>query len=187
MSSQQLPATKTLVSPADVFAALREQWTALGGSTPSRQSLLVLVAQWALETGRGAKCIAWNLGNVRWTTGYPSDWCEYETTEIVDGKTVHEIGKFRAFASLADGARDYLQTLRHEFSKAWTFVLAGDAAGFAHAAKEADYYTGSEATYAADMKSLFKEFSRTLPDLETEVDTSDASTFEAVASEAAPA
>ena len=55
------------------------------------------------------------------------------------------------------------------------FVLSGDAAGFAHAAKEADYYTGSEATYAADMKSLFKEFSRTLPDLETEVDTSDTS------------
>ena len=171
MSSQQLPATKTLVSPADVFAALREQWTALWGDTPSRGSLLVLVAQWALETGRGASCIAWNLGNIRWTAGYPSDWCEFPTTEVIDGATVHVVGRFRAFASLEDGARDYLATLRHEFATAWPFVLSGDAAGFAHAAKEADYYTGSEATYAADMKSLFKEFSRTLPDLETEVDT----------------
>jgi flagellum-specific peptidoglycan hydrolase FlgJ len=173
--SSQVPATKTPVSPADVFAALRAQWIALWGDTPSRGSLLVLVAQWALETDRGAKCIAWNLGNVRWTTGYPSDFCAYETTEVIKGKTVHVIGRFRAFDTLEAGARDYLATLRTEFTKAWAFVLSGDPAGFAHAAKEAGYYTGSEATYAADMTSLFKEFEGELPDLETEVDTSDTS------------
>ena len=86
---------------------------------------------------------------------------------------MHEIGKFRAFASLDDGASDYLQALIQDFARAWKFVIQGDPAGFAHAAKSAGYFTGSEATYAAAMKSLFKEFEGELPDIETEVDTSD--------------
>ena len=175
MSSQQLPATKTLVSPADVFAALREQWTALWGDTPSRGSLLVLVAQWALETGRGASCIAWNLGNIRWTAGYPSDWCEFPTTEVIDGATVHVVGRFRAFASLEDGARDYLATLRGRFSRAWDCVLMGAPISFALACKRAGYFTADEQEYATALNELYFEFSRTLPDLETEVDTSDTS------------
>lgn len=172
MSQQQLPAAYTPVAAEDLYLALRSAWIDLGGETPSRQSLLVLVAQWALETGRGAHCICWNLGNMRWTPGYPSDWCEFDTTEDLPSGVVYELGKFRAFSSLEDGARDYLETLKTEFASAWEYVLSGNPITFASAAKAHGYFTGDLSVYAKSMSSLFAEFDRALPIVEAHVDTS---------------
>lgn len=171
--SQQIPATHTPVSAEDLYLALRSAWIDLWGETPSRQSLLVLVAQWALETGRGAHCIAWNLGNVRWTSGSHSDWCEFQTTENLPSGVIRELGKFRAFSSLEDGAMDYLDTLQTEFASAWEYVLSGNPIAFASAAKAHGYFTGDLSVYAKSMASIFSEFDRSLPIVEGHVDTTD--------------
>lgn len=70
-------------------------------------------------------------------------------------KPDHPACRFRAYETLDEGAVDYLLLLRRRFSKAWPFVLAGDPVGFVHAIKQQGYFTASEATYAASVRTIF--------------------------------
>ncbi|HVJ15040.1 MAG TPA: hypothetical protein VM686_06350, partial [Polyangiaceae bacterium] len=156
----------TPVTPAQVLQALGVAWQEQFGSTPHRTSLLVLVSQWALETGRGRAMHCFNLGNVK-SNGKTGDWCFFRCNEVLEGKVVwfepdHEACRFRAFATLQDGALDYLKTLHQRFQSAWPAVVAGDPAAFSHALKVARYYTADEAQYTKSVVSLFNEFSRTI-------------------------
>lgn len=64
-----LAAAKTPATPAEVFAALGKTWKAQFGTEPKRESLLVLLAQWAFETGRGKSMWNYNLGNAKGKPG----------------------------------------------------------------------------------------------------------------------
>jgi hypothetical protein len=156
----------TPVTPGQVLASLETGWTRLFGAPPHRTSLLVLLSQWALETGRGRSMHCYNLGNVK-SNQQSGDWCFFRCDEILNGKVVwfepDDPGCcFRAFTSLDDGAFDYLRTLRNRFEGAWPAVLAGDPAAFSHALRQQRYYTADEGQYTATLVALFSEFSRTL-------------------------
>jgi hypothetical protein len=163
----RLDDTVTPVSPAEVLGALGRAWSKTFGQEADRKSLLVLLSQWALETGRGKSMHCYNLGNVK-STGQSGDWCFFRCNEILNGKVEwfdpdHPQTRFRAFATLDDGALDYLTTLHQRFEKSWPSVLAGDPAAFVHALRLQNYFTANEATYTKTAVSLFDEFSRTLP------------------------
>ncbi|MET0795215.1 MAG: peptidoglycan-binding protein [Polyangiaceae bacterium] len=156
----------TPVSPGQVFVALQVAWRNQFGTEPHRSSLLVLLAQWALETGRGRSMHCFNLGNVK-SNGTSGDWCFFRCDEIIGGKVKwfepDDPGcRFRAFVDLNAGAADYLRTLNQRFQRAWPAVLAGDPAAFAHLLKLQLYYTADEAQYTRTLVSLFAEFTRTL-------------------------
>jgi hypothetical protein len=149
----QLPATRTPVSAPELAEALRVAAGAELGAQLTRDALLVLLAQWHLETGGGGFCIQWNLGNAKSVPGDGYDWTEFATTEVVHGETVHVTGRFRAFPTLAAGAADYVRLLAHRFAKAWPAVLAGDAEAFARALHDLGYYTASVDSYVRGMRA----------------------------------
>ena len=166
--SRELPDRLTPCAVADVGLALYVAWRELFGEEPGRGSLLVLLAQWALETGRGKACHCYNLGNAKSVDGDGYDYTFFRCNEVIGGRVVwfdppHPACRFRAFETLEAGAADYLALLHRRFASAWPAVLAGDPADFAHRLKAARYYTANEAAYAAGLTSLFCEFDRTVP------------------------
>lgn len=162
------PTRNTPTPPLDVLAALRRAWP-----EGSRESLLVLLAQWGIETGDGAKCWNYNLGNVKRLKGQP--WTMLAGTwEILGGKKVvfqppHPQTHFAAFDSLDEGASFYLEKMRGRFAPAWPAVLAGDPSQFAADLKRLGYYTAPLDTmidkdgikrtgYRQAMVARFKQF-----------------------------
>jgi flagellum-specific peptidoglycan hydrolase FlgJ len=146
-------------------------WQALWKETPSRQAILVLLAQGAFETGWWKACRCWNLGNAKSVLGDGHCYTYFACTEIVNGKVVkfqppHPATRFRAFRTVGEGAVDYLTLLRKRFSKAWPCVLAGDPAGFARALKDQGYYTDTLAHYTAQVLAIFRKLDKDFRDFD---------------------
>lgn len=78
--------------------------------------------------------------------------------------------RFRAFDTLEAGALDYLDILFDRFGSAWKCLEDGDADAFAAALRAAKYYTAPEATYAAGLRSLTREYSYLTIDLSVPTD-----------------
>lgn len=162
----------TPVTVSEVYASLRASWRRLLGGEPQRCSLLVLLAQWAFETGRGRAMHCWNVGNIKHVPGDGRDFCQFRASEIVAGVETLSVMSFRAYADLDAGCADYLTVLRAEFRYAWPAVEGGDPADFAHRLKLAHYYTADEAIYSRGLVALVAALDReigpdTSPDLPT--------------------
>src|SRR5271165_2858951 len=132
MTESLVPTVRTPMAPAAVYAALSAAWVSLLGTQPTRAELLVLLSQWAHETGGGGASDNWNLAGIKHTAGDGHDFAEYTTHEIENGVDVTTVQRFRAYASLNESALDYLRTLRRDFLFAWPAVEAGDVADFGH-------------------------------------------------------
>lgn len=153
----------TPINEGEAAYALRESWKKIYGEYPSLDSLALLWAQWALETGRG-KAIHWyNFGNIKRSSD--EDYCMFRCNEIIKGKVVwfdppHKQTWFRAYPSATEGAYDYLMFLskRSRYQKAWEVLKQGDVYGFGHELKVAGYYTASEEQYTKSLASLAREF-----------------------------
>lgn len=155
MAPNQVPPTATPATPEQVYQAMAAAWPSIVGAAPSEDSLLVLLAQWDLETGGGKSMIQWNIGNFKASPASGHLWCEYMTTEVIGGITEHLMQSFAAYTSLADGMQAYLKAMHTRFSSAWSYVVDGDLDGFAQALKDEGYYTASEASYAAGLRARY--------------------------------
>ena len=205
----RLPAKRTKVTPEELYAALARLAPEL-----SRDALLVLLGHWGLETGDGAGCWGYNLGNVKGRPGGSDgrSWQFFACNEILapsaanaivaragdreprrseddpaafgrpefdkvsksavttsttaNGQVVlwafppHPVCCFRAFRTLEDGAKDYLEILKKQFGSSWPFVIAGDTAGFSHALKLKGYYTADESHYTKALKGRRDKFAK---------------------------
>jgi hypothetical protein len=163
--------TITHATPRQVYDTMDAAWDRLGLGTKSPTGVVLLVAQWALETGRGASMHCNNIGNIK---GRPDgsdghDWTFYRCDEIIGGKRVwfeppNPGCCFRAYDTLELGVEDYLALLHRRYAKAWGSVIAGSPTAFAHDLKLGGYYTASETLYAKGLRSLFLEFCSTILD-----------------------
>lgn len=151
------------IGEGEAAYALREAWKRLYTEYPSLDSLALLWAQWALETGRGKSIFCYNFGNIKRSAD--EDYCMFRCDEIINGKTVwfeppNKATWFRAYPTAVDGAYDYIKFLsqKSRYQTAWIAVKAGDPAAFGHALKMADYYTANEANYTKGLVSLTNEF-----------------------------
>lgn len=182
----------TLVSEAEASYALREAWKRLYDKYPSVDSLALLWAQWALESGRGKFCHLYNFGNIKkqYKPDDGHDWCMFRCSEILNGKEYwfnppHIQTHFRAYQNSTDGAYDYITFLskRKRYLLSWEQVKKGDASAFVHELKKAGYFTADEERYKKAVVKLTEEFKKkysvfllwkptteTLPKKETEVD-----------------
>lgn len=164
----KLAAVRTPLDAEAVRAALTSAWTSQFGDEPASDSVTVLLAQIALETGL-TSCVAFNVGNAKAAPG--QDFCEFDTDEFIDGRRIHLTAgqpgtQFRAFATLDDGIAAYLPMMRRHFAHAWPAVLAGDPYQFAVLLKEANYYTAPVGAYAAGLVARFEMYA--LPSLNTQ-------------------
>jgi hypothetical protein len=80
---ERLPAERTPVEPAEVAGALGVAWLQLFGTLPTRESILVLLAQWALETARGKSMWCFNLGNAKSREGDGRCYCYFACNEVL--------------------------------------------------------------------------------------------------------
>jgi hypothetical protein len=163
MSDQLVPTARTPMTPAAVYAALASAWTALLGTQPTRAELLVLLSQWAHETGGGAASDNWNLAGIQHVQGDGHDYAEYTSFEIINGQRVTKVERFRAYATLDESAADYLRTLRKDFGFAWPAVEAGDVDDFGHRLKIRAYYTDTEAVYVAGLERWRASLDASIP------------------------
>ncbi len=80
----ELPAVKTLCTALEMAHALIAAWSALFGMhPPSRESIALLLGQWALETGRGRSMMCWNAGNVKSHEGDGHSFCFFACNEVL--------------------------------------------------------------------------------------------------------
>ena len=168
MPEDLVPAVKTIVTPVEMYAALRDASKLVLGAELPRGALLVLLSQWAFETGRGAAMWNFNIGNAKHVTGDGRSFYQIRRNEIIDGKEVWldppDPGcSFRAYESLDAGARDYMLLLHSRFAKAWPSVMAGDPRAFALELHNERYYTADPGIYSRNLEALYAEFDRTLP------------------------
>ncbi len=80
---KRLDAKLTPVPFRNMTHALTRCWQKLSGDTPSRESLAVLLAQSALETGHWKTSYCYNLGNAKAGPSWTGDYCFYHADEIV--------------------------------------------------------------------------------------------------------
>lgn len=183
-------AERTAVSALQMYRALKDGWGPALGATqtpPRRESLLVLLSQWALETGRGAAMMNYNIAGIKSIPGDGHDFTFYATTEVMSIPAAHQAvvaglagiqweheaqnlasvlfhprhpaTRFRAYSTLAAAVPDYLHLLQHRFSKSWLAVESGDPKMFAHLLRMQGYYTAAESDYANGLTARYQEFS----------------------------
>jgi len=137
---------------SDVRAALSRAVQSATGTAPSAQTLDVLSAQVSLETAHGGAMYNFNFGGIKGES--PSgQTAHYMTHEVLNGKDVTLQQGFRAYGSLDAGAKDYVSVLRSRFPHAFGQAMSGSVDGFAHALKQAGYYTASEQSYTSGLRA----------------------------------
>lgn len=163
MTARQQSPVRTVISPEQVYFALRDAWQRQLGEQPERASLLTLLSQWSLETANGARCMNYNLGGIKHVPGDDHDWTEYLTTEFFGGNSRRMMQPFRSYPTLEDGAADYLDLLRKRFAAAWPAVVLGHVTDFAHLLKLQGYYTAPEDQYAAGLQRCYAALDARIP------------------------
>jgi hypothetical protein len=190
----ELEAVKTPVAPNELFVEMVQAWRELFGVTPRRESVVLLIAHWGLETGNGRSMWCYNLGNVKAQPGGPHDYCFYACNELLgtprarslqasdpehakvtsdrpDGKSwiwfypKHPYSCFRAYPNLHAGVVAHLQLINKRFSTSWPAVIAGDPNLFCHMLKQQGYYTADEAAYTKGVVGAFNNYTKRLAEV----------------------
>src|SRR5574338_42803 len=172
MPATLVPTVRTTYTNTQLVQGFIEGWRNLYGSFPRKESIAVIWAQNAIETGGTAAMWNNNIGNVKFVAngGNIDDGKKYmmlaNTWEIVNGKKVifqppHPATWFRAFDTLAEGITFHFEFLRNRrYKTSWKAVEAGDPAQFSHLLKVAGYYTAPEETYTKAVVAYFNKFMR---------------------------
>lgn len=144
---------RTRVTRAEIRDALAHAEEERTGRPPSAAFLDVVTAHACLETGSGRSMFNFNFGGIK-GTGPSGLTASARTHEWEGGVRYATRDRFRAYASLEEGAGDYLSLLHRRYAPAVSAAERGDVDGFAHALKAGGYYTGPEDHYANDLRGL---------------------------------
>lgn len=146
-------ATRTELAGDEAARALAHAWKAVTGKAPTRDTVAVLAAQWAHETGRGRHMYNYNFGGIKGVG--PSGLSVVQRTREGWGCSERSIvDRFRAYRSAEEGAVDYVRLLLTRFKEAGEAAERGDAVGFVHGLKARSYFTGNPDAYARSVASL---------------------------------
>lgn len=148
-----VPMKKTALTGSQAAEALERAWTKRFGTPPSRETLGVITAQWAHETGRGSHMYNFNFGGIKGTG--PSGLSVSARTKEGFGETERTItDRFRAYQSAEEGAADYVEFLSKRYPRALDAAGNGDPGGFVRALKARGYFTGDERVYVKSVQSF---------------------------------
>jgi hypothetical protein len=146
-------ATRTRLDAGQASQALASAYREVVGEEPPGETVKILTAQWAHETGNGASMFNYNFGGIKGAgpeglsvaQRTREGWGKSETT-IVDN--------FRAYRTAEEGATDYVRLLVRRFPQAVEAARAGDPEGFVRGLKSRGYFTGNEAAYTRSIVAL---------------------------------
>lgn len=155
---------RTNVSEPQMAQAMIEAWRSLFGTQPSREQISMLLAQNALETGHRKSMWNYNIGNITTNGKDKFDYFDdLKTNEQISPGVWKKMNlKYRAYPSLKDGAKDYINFLSksQRYQKAWQNVLNPNPVAFSKALKDAGYYTADEAPYTKTLSGLYSQFNK---------------------------
>lgn len=152
-SAQRVDAHRTPITTDTAKAAIAKAYRQLTGEMPSESTSAILTAQWAHETGRGASMFNYNFGGIKGVG--PSGTTVAQRTREGYGDTERRIvDNFRAYASVDEGAKDYVHLLLSRYGSAMEAARRGDPSGFVRGLKERGYFTGDPAAYERSIASL---------------------------------
>ena len=169
---------------------LRTAYKNIMGEYPSLDSLAILYAQTALESGNFQKGL-WNAnwGNIKRLSGIK--YTSFKCSEVLDGKNqwfypYHPQTFFSAWDTVEEGAVAYLSFLknRKRYAAAWQEMVAGNTIKYVVCLKQSGYFTADLTQYLKGVVSLTEEFKRKFKDYdwpeEVDVDVSELSKQEQV-------
>ncbi len=143
----------TTEQASSLIAGALEQVT---GEKPKPETVAILTAQWAHETGHGASMFNYNFAGIKGTG--PSGLSVVQRTREGSGANERTItDSFRAYRTADEGARDYVSLLQSRFPGALEAARQGDPAATVHALKQAGYFTGDEGAYTRSVTELARQ------------------------------
>lgn len=156
----------TPISTQEYLTSCRNAFQKVFDSEPTNETIALLWAHWALETGRGKNCFNYNLGNVKCFDPSQPYHMLRNIWEIENGQKVfyqppHKQTWFRAYQTLDEGMEAYLKLIYHRFNRSVPALLNGNAGDFATSLKVQHYFTGNLGDYISALTSLQKEFLKT--------------------------
>jgi hypothetical protein len=152
-SAQLVAAVRTRLDSGQASAALGDAYRNVFGEAPRPETLKILTAQWAHETGNGASMFNYNFGGIKGAS--PEGLSVAQRTREGFGANEQTIvDNFRAYRTAEDGATDYVRLLARRFPAALDAARAGDPQGFVRALKASGYFTGSEVAYTRSIVAL---------------------------------
>lgn len=150
-------AVRTPLTPDQASALIAGALERQTGAPPSKETVAILTAQWAHETGRGASMFNYNFAGIKGTS--PAGLSVSQRTREGYGATERTItDNFRAYRTAEEGADDYVALLQRRFPAALDAAKAGDPAGTVRALKQSGYFTGDEVAYTRSVTSMAREF-----------------------------
>lgn len=150
---QAVRAQRTQTDPNDFREALSRAYKNQTGKEASSETLDVLSAHVALETGSGRRMYNYNFGGIK-GHGPSGLTANYGTHEYVGRRRVAMKQGFRAYQNLDEGAADYLKFMSGRYKEALAAAEEGDVSGFASKLKERRYYTAPLKQYARGLQRL---------------------------------
>jgi Transglutaminase-like superfamily len=155
MSDQQVARTATPVTAQTLANALAAVWSSIVGSAPG-QAIQMLVAQSAFETGAWKYVWNYNLGNVRYTGGTPYFMMKDPGDDVVPTK-------WRAYDSLASGAKAWLSFMANNYGTALAYAQQGDVSNFVAALKAKGYFTADQTQYTNGVQAYYSRYAGLSP------------------------
>jgi flagellum-specific peptidoglycan hydrolase FlgJ len=163
-ATREVTAQSTPMSGEQAAGYLQRAWRQQhNGQNPPNGALEVLLAQWALETGRGRRMLNYNFGGIKAVgAGFRT---RYGTTEgdRVAGTATRQQLWFQAYGNADEGARHFVRILTQGMHRgafaAYMQEIAngnGSTAGrtYAERLKASGYYTGNMEDYARNVQGL---------------------------------
>lgn len=169
MPAKLVPTVRTTYTQSQMIKAFVEAWKELYNKVPKKESIGVIWAQNALETGLTKAMWNNNVGNVKYFLNASDtesiQYCMLSNVwEMINGKKVtfqppNPATWFRSFENLEKGVVFHFNFLKNNrYKDAWTAVESGDPALFAHLLKVKGYYTAAESDYVKAMKYYYNSY-----------------------------
>lgn len=160
---QRVNRVKTQVSEPQMAQAIIAAWRELFHTVPTKQQVNLILAQNAFETGHRKSMYNYNVGNITTNGKGPFNFYDDLTTKEQVNRGVWKSMnlKYRAYPSLKDGVKDYLNFLSGKnYSQAWQHILHPNPAAFSKALKNSGYYTADEKPYTEGLTRLYSQIGK---------------------------
>ncbi len=126
------------------------------GEKPKPETVAILTAQWAHETGHGASMFNYNFAGIKGAG--PTGLSVSQRTREGYGSSERTItDNFRAYRTAEEGAHDYVSLLKSRFPGAFEAARSGDPGATVHALKKEGYFTGDEVAYTRSVTQLAQQ------------------------------
>ena len=171
MAATLVPTVRTTYTLEQMIEGFIRAWYRQFKVIPKKESVGVIWAQSAIETGTTTAMWNNNIGNIKFYASSNPDndnGIEYmmlkNVWEIINGQKVifqppHKETWFRSFKTLEEGIAFHLNFLKNKrYKSCWSAVEAGSPAQFASLLKKLGYYSAPEADYVKAMSWHFDKF-----------------------------